>query len=129
MIDRKRLFEIFRYVVNGTIATGVHYAVFIVNLTYIMPQSAGISNFFASFVGIAVSFLGNRYFVFSSWHTPLVRQFIRFSSLYVAIAIVSGATLMVWSDMCGLNKSIGFLLAVIIQVSLSYIGGKRLVFA
>lgn len=129
MINSDRLYEIMRYIVNGILATAVHYGIFLFSLSFITPFSAGISNFIASFVGIMISFMGNRYFVFCSWNAPLGPQFIRFSALYFGIAVVNGMTLTIWTDFWGLDKSIGFLVALIIQVVLSYLGGKRLVFA
>ena len=129
MINRNRLLEIIRYVINGGVATSAHYGAFIFNLSFISPQSAGLANFLASFVGIIVSFFGSRYFVFCSMKTSIAIQFIRFSILYLAIAIVSGVTLFVWSDILELNKNIGFLIGVIIQVFCSYFGGRRIVFA
>lgn len=129
MIDRLRLYEIIRYVLSGLLATHVHYCAFIFIHNYIFPQSAGGVNFVASFLGIVVSFLGSRYFVFRSFHASIVRQFTQFGILYLVIALVSGFTLFIWSDYLGYNKTIGFLIGVIIQVCCSYLGGRRVVFA
>jgi putative flippase GtrA len=129
MIERDKIFEIARYIVNGVAATGVHYFVFVAISNILAPGSAGIANFLASFFGISVSFLGSRYFVFRNWRAPIVTQFIRFGALYAAIAVLSGLTLYVWSDVMSLNKTIGFLIGVFLQVVFSYVGGRRLVFA
>ena len=56
-------------------------------------------------------------------------QLLRFGALYAAIAILSGLTLFLWSDLLQLDKTIGFLIGVMLQVAFSYIGGKKLVFA
>jgi putative flippase GtrA len=93
------------------------------------PNSAGLANFLASFFGITISFLGSRYFVFRNWRVPIGVQFLRFGTLYAAIAILSGATLFIWSDIFFLNKTVGFFIGVILQVCFSYLGSRRLVFA
>lgn len=129
MIESARVFEIIRYIINGLIATGAHYCSFIAILSILTSHSAGLAGFLAAFVGISVSFLGSRYFVFRNWHTPIVVQFLRFGALYAAIAILSGLTLFIWSDLMHFNNTIGFLIGVIIQIAFSYVGGKRLVFA
>lgn len=129
MIERGQLLEIARYVINGVVATGVHYVAFLFNLALLPVHSAGLANFFASFFGISCSFLGSRYFVFRNWQAPFMRQFLRFGALYACIAMVSGVTLFLWSDILHLDKTIGFLIGVILQVIFSYVGGKKLVFA
>ena len=129
MIDGARLAELARYVINGLVATAAHYGVFIINLTYFFPHSAGLANFLASFIGISVSFLGSRYFVYRNWRAPILGQFMRFGALYAVIAVLSGATLFIWTDQMHFNKTVGFLIGVGIQVVCSYVGGRRLVFA
>ena len=59
---------------------------------------------------------------------PIVAEALRFSGLYGAIALLHGAVLLVWSDYFGLDYRAGFLLATVLQVSLSYLGNKFLVF-
>ena len=129
MIERGQLQEIIRYVINGLVATGAHYGVFLFNLSLLPAHSAGLANFLAAFVGIFISFLGSRYFVFQNWQAPFMTQLLRFGALYAAIAILSGLTLFLWSDLLQLDKTIGFLIGVMLQVAFSYIGGKKLVFA
>jgi len=129
MIERGQLQEIFRYVINGLVATGAHYGAFLFNLSLLPAHSAGLANFLAAFVGIFISFLGSRYFVFQNWQAPFMTQLLRFGALYAAIAILSGLTLFLWSDLLQLDKTSGFLIGVMLQVAFSYIGGKKLVFA
>lgn len=121
-------FEIGRYIVNGLIATIIHYAALSFNIHYAGIESAGISNIVASFFGITASFLGSRYFVFPDSTGNPFSLMIRFSGLYVAIAVLHGITLGIWTDLCDFDYRIGFLIATAMQVSLSYIGNKRLVF-
>lgn len=120
--------EVMRYVVNGLIATTVHYEVlsFILNVLHI--QSAGLANLVASFFGIFISFLGNRYYVFNNQSGSVLKQVIKFSGLYGAIAILHGFVLFLWSDWMGFDYRVGFLIATACQVSLSYLGNKKMVF-
>lgn len=129
MIEWARFLEIMRYIINGLVATGAHYLAFLFNLHSVTPNSAGLANFLASFFGIIVSFLGSRYFVFRNWRVPILVQFLRFGALYAVIAILSGLTLFIWSDIFFFNKTIGFFIGVVFQVCFSYLGSRRLVFA
>ena len=121
--------EILRFIANGLFATGVHFAVLTFNLKVLGFESAGLANLCAAVAGISASFLGNRFFVFAAAEPqPLLTQAIKFSGLYGAIAVLHGAVLWLWSDVWGLDYRLGFLLATGMQVTLSYIGNKLLVF-
>jgi putative flippase GtrA len=121
--------EMLRFVVNGLFATSVHFAVLTFNLKVLGFGSAGLANLCAAVAGIAASFLGNRFFVFAgSAQQALLPQVIKFSGLYGAIAVLHGAVLWLWTDHLGLDYRLGFLLATAMQVSLSYLGNKLLVF-
>lgn len=125
---KPRSSEVVRYVVNGLVATGVHYGFLNLNLYGLGFSSAGLANLVAAFFGIASSFTGNRYFVFPQSRTPLRQQLVRFGLLYGAIALLHGMTLMVWTDWFDLNVTLGFLIATTLQVGLSYLGNKIFVF-
>jgi len=120
--------EVLRYAINGLVATAVHFAVLAFNLHVLHFPSAGLANLTASVFGISASFVGSRYFVFPRTGEPIVAEALRFSGLYGAIALLHGAVLLVWSDYFGLDYRAGFLLATVLQVSLSYLGNKFLVF-
>jgi putative flippase GtrA len=120
--------EVLRYAINGLVATAVHFAVLAFNLHVLHFSSAGLANLTASVFGISASFVGSRYFVFPRTGEPIVAEALRFSGLYGAIALLHGAVLLVWSDYFGLDYRAGFLLATVLQVSLSYLGNKFLVF-
>lgn len=123
-----RLAEGGRYVVNGLFATAVHYGVLTFNLKVVGLPSAGLANLIAAMVGIATSFLGSRYYVFRMHMMPWMGQALRFGILYGAIALLHGGVLLVWTDWQGLDYRVGFLLATGLQVSLSYVGNRWLVF-
>jgi len=120
--------EMARYGINGLAATALHYGVLMFNLETIEIPSAGLSNLIAAVFGISASFLGSRYFVFGNTNEPILKQAIKFSGLYGAIALLHGLVLLLWTDWYGLDYRLGFLIATAIQVSLSYLGNKFLVF-
>lgn len=120
--------QLFRYLVNGGVATAVHFLVLTVNLKVLGWESAGLSNIVAAACGTIMSFLGNRYYVFHGSTEPLFKQIYRFSFIYVAIAVGHGLILYVWSDIYRMNYIFGFMLATLFQVACSYSGNKLMVF-
>lgn len=120
--------EVIRYVVNGVVATVVHFGVLSFNLNVLNFSSAGLANLIAAVFGITTSFLGSRYFVFQRDEECITRQAIKFSGLYGSIALLHGLILLVWTDWLAMDYRTGFLIATAFQVSLSYIGNKFLVF-
>ena len=119
---------VLRYAINGLAATTVHFGVLQINLKLLGIPSAGLANFIAAFLGIAVSFIGSRYYVFHSHQQPILRQISKFGVLYAAIASLHGLVLYAWTDLQGGDYRLGFLFATVLQVSLSYWGNKHLVF-
>ena len=117
-----------RYVINGLIATAVHFCALQINLNILGFSSAGLANFVAVFFGITVSFIGSRYFVFKAYEQSIFRQVFKFAGLYIAIAFIHGGVMYAWSDIQGWNYMIGFVLATTVQVMISYWGNKLLVF-
>jgi putative flippase GtrA len=125
---RNKFAEIVKYVINGLFATAVHYGALTFNLEILSMPSAGLANLIAACFGILTSFLGNRYFVFKQHESNIVSQAIKFSLLYVAIALLHGFILFLWSDWLKLDYRVGFLVATLFQFLLSYIGNKKMVF-
>jgi len=128
LISKISQFLIFRYIVNGLVATALHYSILTINIELYDMKSAGIANIIAVFFGIFASFFGNRYFVFKSHHNPLATQSIKFLLLYGVIALMHGALLYIWTDINGFDYRIGFIIASIIQFIISFFGNKFLVF-
>ncbi len=120
--------EILRYGLNGLVATGVHYGVLTFNLKVLGFTSAGLANGIAALFGITCSFFGSRYFVFRKTDVPVLAQALKFSGLYGLIALLHASVLLVWTDWLAFDYRIGFLLATGVQVTLSYLGNKKLVF-
>jgi putative flippase GtrA len=122
--------EFVRFVINGIAATAVHFTVLALCLEVLFLPSAGLANMVGALFGITVSFLGNRYFVFNSFRKgTLLGQFWRFVSLYATIAVMHGLLLYSWTDLAGFDYRIGFLFAIALQVILSYLGNRKLVFS
>lgn len=117
-----------RYIVNGLVAAAAHFLVLTLNLEVFGWSSAGLANLVASMVGISVSFLGSRYFVFSESEETLTKQISRFFLLYIVIALFHGLLMHWWVDVFALNYAIGFVVTMVVQVILSYWGNKILVF-
>lgn len=120
--------ESLRYVVNGIFATVVHFAVLSINMQIFKLHSAALANGLASIVGISVSFVGSKYYVFCKDDGKIYRQALKFFILYACIACLHVIVLFMWSDLFGLNYQIGFLIALIIQVCMSFFGNKLIVF-
>lgn len=120
--------ELTRYIINGVVATGVHFFILTVCIEFIEIQSAAIANFIAAIFGILCSFFGSRYFVFKSAQGPLAKQASYFVSLYFAIAFFHALVLYAWTDYYQYDYRYGFLIATILQIVLSYSGNKFLVF-
>lgn len=114
--------------INGLVATAVHFFVLQINLKILDFSSAGLANFVAVFFGIAVSFVGSRYFVFKAHKQSIFRQVFKFAGLYIAIALIHGGVMYAWSDIQGWDYVIGFAVATTMQVMISYWGNKLLVF-
>ncbi len=120
--------EFIRFLINGLTATAIHFAVLNVNMTLLAFPSAGLANFVAALFGVSASFLGNYFYVFPGRHGQIGGRLIRFLLLYGIIAMFHGAALWLWSDRAGLDFRAGFVIATGIQVGLTYLGNKHLVF-
>jgi len=120
--------DFFRYIINGLIATSVHYGVLKFNIEILNFLSAGLASLTASAFGIASSFLGSRYFVFRKSRESIKFQAIKFSGFYGLIAILHFSVLFVWHDYLGLDFRFGFLIATALQLPISYIANKYIVF-
>jgi putative flippase GtrA len=117
-----------RFIVNGLAAAAVHFSVLHFNLTVLAMQSAGAANLLAAVAGLSASFVGSRYFVFRRADAPIVGQAARFGVLYGLIACLHGLVLYLWTDVGHRDYRTGFLLATGMQVVLSFVGNKMIVF-
>ncbi len=120
--------QLVRYLINGVVATAVHYGVLRFNIEVLHIPLAGIANAIAAVFGITVSFLGSRYFVFRGQKGSVVRQGSLFLLVYAGIALLHALVMYVWADRMGYDYRIGFLLATAMQMVFSFIANKFLVF-
>ena len=126
--DFDRRNEFIRFISNGLFATVVHYFVLTVGIDVIGITLASVANLIGAIFGISASFIGNRYFVFRNHTEAVLQQAVRFSMLYGAIACLHVTVLLIWSDWLSFDYRAGFLLATALQVMLSYLGNRHLVF-
>lgn len=126
--DRPGLGQFGRFVVNGLFAACVHFALLTLNLKVLGMPSAGLANFVAAIGGTTASFFGCRYYVFRAVRQPMLAQAAGFGGVYLLTAIVHGGVLYAWTDLAHLDYRIGFLLATLLAMILTYLGNKRLVF-
>ena len=117
-----------KYLINGGLATVVHFLILTLIFKVLMWSSAGIANMVAAIFGISFSFFGNRYFVFKNSNESFLNQFYSFIFLYIAISLLHGALMYALVDLYSMNYVVGFGVATIMQVLLSYFGNKSLVF-
>jgi putative flippase GtrA len=120
--------QLLRYIINGLVATAVHYAVLRFNIEVLEIPLAGVANAIAAVLGIAVSFIGSRYFVFRAVDKGIVRQGALFLAVYACIAVLHGLVLYIWTDRMGYDYTIGFILATGMQMACSFVANKLLVF-
>lgn len=118
--------QFLRYVVNGLLATAVHYG--ILSLAVSRLPLAWQANLMGACFGIAASFLGSRYFVFGPGQVPVWQQLRRFVLLYGAIGALHALVMAVLTDGAGWDYRVTFVLATALQTMLSFLGNKYLVF-
>jgi putative flippase GtrA len=116
------------FLINGLIATIIHYAVLYYMVEEIHINSAGVSSLVSSLFASLVSFIGNKYIVFRIHNDPAIIQATRFTALYLIMALFHGIFLHSWADLLGWNYRFGFLLAVAVQIAAGFFGNKYFVF-
>ena len=116
------------FLINGTFATIIHYAIFSIIFVVLQLASAGVASLIASAIASMVSFFGNKYFVFRVDCDSVSVQARKFALVYLMVSLFHGGFLLTWTDWLGLNYNLGFFLAVAFQVLASYYGNKNYVF-
>ena len=126
--QRASVLRLLRYVLNGLLATGVHYLVLSVLINSLAVRPIGLANLVAAITGTAASFVGNRRFVFKAVNAPVQKQAVHFAALYAILAVIHSACVYLWCDILNRDYQTGFLLATGLQFLLSYIFNSRVVF-
>lgn len=110
-----------RFIVNGVLATLVHFGFLTLFVEINLTASAGVSNACASVFGILASYLGNRYWVFSERRASQ-NSLWKFLVVYSGMVLVHGLVLWLWTDIANLDYRLGFIVATAIHVILTYLG-------
>lgn len=117
------------FLLNGLVATGVHYLCLVAFLGSDLFVYAGLANLLASVFGIMVSFAGNFYFVFRSASNVWLKNLTRFMLLYASLALMHCLGLFVWTDIFSFSYHFGFSILIAVQVVLTFLGNKNFVFS
>lgn len=117
----------FRFLINGLVATSVNYGVLVILIEYVGIEYVGIASLLSAIVGISISFIGNRLFVFRS-KAPVLMELVRFKTVYALTALFQALCMTLWSDKFSLNYTLGFIVITSISVFLSYFSNRFFVF-
>ena len=117
-----------RFILNGLIATSIHFLILYLCVNFFRLDYYGVSNLMGAIFGTAYSFLGNKYYVFRNSNNNILIQTSQFITLYSFMAINHGAFLYFWSDLCNYNYLIGFILITTINTVLSFFVNKYKIF-
>lgn len=121
--------QFFRFLLCGITATALHYALLLYFMEILNFDRAWLANGCAALIAIAFSFLGNKFFVFSSQDQSWLRQASRFILVYLISASVHSSVLFIWTDTYSLDYKIGFLIATTIQLIITFTSNKLVVFS
>ncbi len=124
---REEAGRVLRFVLNGLVATLAHYGVLAGLVESAGMASTGLANALAAICGIAVSYAGNRRFVWRS-RAPHGRALTRFLGCYAAIVCLHGGAMALWADLAGLDYRAGFLLFTALAALLTYLANRFFVF-
>ena len=116
-----------RFVVNGLVATAAHYLALVLLVESVGLTIVWVANTMATAVGVAVSYLGNRSYVFRS-EAPHASALPRFLASYGMIFALHGAGMAAWADWAGLNYSVGFLILTGLSAVATYLLNRSFVF-
>lgn len=120
--------QVVRYLINGVVATIVNFGALSLFIGFLPQGMAWFASALASCLGITVSFLGSRYFVFPGALGDVAIQAGKFIGVYGATACLHALVLFIWTDCWLLPWKIGFILATVLQVAISYLSNKYFVF-
>jgi len=122
-----------KFILNGLLATGVHYVTMLLLSHYVIAIYA-IAYGVASVFGMLTSFLGNKFFVFTSanqnraQYNGTFSQLRSFLILYGLIMLICSLLMGVLSDLLHINYNLSFIMALCVQTLLGFFGNKRYVF-
>ncbi len=124
---REETGRILRFMLNGLVATAVHYAVLVGLVEGVGMASAAFANVLAAICGTAISYAGNRNFVMRS-RASHYRAGPRFLAGYAVVISLHGGAMALWADIGGLDYQVGFLLFTGLAAMLTYLLNRLFVF-
>ena len=116
-----------RFLLNGGVATIAHYLALVGLVEGVGLNAVWVANTLATAVGVTVSYLGNRGYVFQS-STSHVSALPRFLASYGAIFALHGAGMAAWADWAGLNYSVGFVILTGLSAVATFLLNRSFVF-
>ena len=116
-----------RFLLNGGIATIAHYLALVGLVELAGLGVVWVANVLATGVGITVSYLGNRSYVFRS-DAAHVSALPRFLAIYGVVFGLHGAGMAAWADWAGLNYSVGFVILTGLSAVATFLLNRSFVF-
>jgi len=120
--------EVVRFIINGLIATSVHFVILYLCVSYSILPYDGISNLIGAIFGSIFSFLGNKFYVFRGSNNNVFIQTSQFIVLYALMALNHGVFLYYWSDLGNHNYMVGFIIVTIVNTIISFLCNKYMIF-
>ncbi len=116
-----------RFIINGGVATGVHFIGLWLLAEPLGLRPIGLANFIAAAAGVASSYVGNHWLVFRS--TRRHQQTLsRFLLVYGTMTALHGLLMYAWADVFTLPTTLGFVLITGLTAVLNYAAGRWWVF-
>ena len=122
-----------KFTINGLFATFVHYFTMLLISNYVIAIYS-IAYGIAAIFGILTSFLGNKFFVFTTsnqdnfLNNGTSKQLRSFLLLYGLIMLICSILMGVLSDLLRINYNLSFMISLSVQTLLSFFGNKNYVF-
>lgn len=117
---REEAYRVIRFCISGLTATVFHYGALVLLVEEVGLRPVALANALATPCALAVSYLGNRYFVMRST-VPHVGASLRFIACYACVIGIHSGAMALWADWAGLNYSAGFVLFTGIAALVTYL--------
>ena len=104
-----------KFLVSGGVNTALTYVIYLILLRFINYQTSYAISYI---IGIAMSFILNRYFVFQSDRG--IRSAILFPFVYLTQYLLGVFILWIWVDVAGLSKAAGPAIVVCVTIPVTF---------
>ena len=112
--------EFARYLINGFVATFVHYASLNVAIYALGDKNLIEINTLAAFLGILVSFIGSRYFVFKKYNQSVFFQLVKFFIFYIFLSILHSGVMYIFVYLFYFDYRLAFIPATVPDLAKLY---------